>query len=149
MWDCFSKINFHIFGMTRINLVSPTELSDQWLLAEYRELPRVIKQNINIFDAPEKYCLGVGHVKWAKKHALFCLNRYVGLCEEMIFRGFRVNYPAKELFAYNTVSLDYLPSDYDINLSKNRLLERYYKNPNIYRWSSRDVPQWIKKHLET
>lgn len=31
--------------MTRINVVSPSELSDAWLLAEYRELPRVIHQH--------------------------------------------------------------------------------------------------------
>ena len=40
--------------MTRINVVPVKELSDQHLIAEYRELPRVIKQRINIDDAPEK-----------------------------------------------------------------------------------------------
>ena len=32
--------------MTRINVIPPAELSDQHLIAEYRELPRVLKQNI-------------------------------------------------------------------------------------------------------
>lgn len=41
--------------MTRINLVPAKELSDQHLLAEYHELPRVIKQNIDIRNAPEKW----------------------------------------------------------------------------------------------
>ena len=30
--------------MTRINLIPVKELSDQHLIAEYREIPRVIKQ---------------------------------------------------------------------------------------------------------
>ena len=34
--------------MTRINVVPVKELSDQHLIAEYRELQRVIKQQINI-----------------------------------------------------------------------------------------------------
>lgn len=33
--------------MTRINVIDVKYLSDQWLLAEYRKLPRVIKQNIS------------------------------------------------------------------------------------------------------
>ena len=51
--------------MTRINLIDVEELSDQNLLAEYRELPRCIKQDINTDDAPDKYTLGKGHMKWA------------------------------------------------------------------------------------
>lgn len=51
--------------MTRINVVPVFELSDQHLMAEYRELPRVIKQKINTTDAPRLYKLGLGHVKWA------------------------------------------------------------------------------------
>lgn len=31
--------------MTRINVVPVEELSDAWLIAEYRELPRVLKGN--------------------------------------------------------------------------------------------------------
>ena len=93
--------------MTRINVISVKELSDQWLLAEYRELPRVIlQQYIYIGDAPEKYCLGKGHVKWAVLHANYCLWRYYNICEEMKFRGFKVNYPYEELDKYLDLSLN-------------------------------------------
>lgn len=40
--------------MTRINLVPVEELSNQHLVAEYRELPRCIKQKINTECAPER-----------------------------------------------------------------------------------------------
>lgn len=78
--------------MTRINVVHTNELSDAWLIAEYKELPLVLKGNFSIKDAPNKYKLGTGYVKWARKHALFVLNIYHSLVEEMKYRGFKVNY---------------------------------------------------------
>lgn len=56
--------------MTRINLVHPSRLCDQHLLAELRELPRIpngvlsgrLKRHYD--DAPEHYVLGYGHVKF-------------------------------------------------------------------------------------
>lgn len=65
--------------MTRINVVQTNELSDAWLIAEYIELPRVLKDNFSIKDAPNRYKLGTGHVKWARKHALFVLDIYHSL----------------------------------------------------------------------
>lgn len=62
--------------MTRINVIPVEELSDQHLIAEYRELPRVLKQNININDAPETYKLETGHVKWAKRHTKYVETRF-------------------------------------------------------------------------
>ena len=67
-----------------------SELSDQHLIAEYHELPRVIKQNINTENAPKTYKLGEGHVRWARKHATYCMHRYIDLCWEMKYRGFKV-----------------------------------------------------------
>lgn len=53
--------------MIDINVVPVSWLSDLWLRAEYRELPRCIKQLIRIDDAPERYVLGRGHMKWLKE----------------------------------------------------------------------------------
>lgn len=63
--------------MTRINQIPVEELSDQHLIREYNEIPRFIKQDINIEDSPTIYCLGKGHVKWCRKHWLFCLDRFI------------------------------------------------------------------------
>lgn len=54
--------------MTRINVIPVWELSDQHLLAEYRELPRVLKQNISTVGAKSYYHLGPGHMKWGRRH---------------------------------------------------------------------------------
>ena len=99
--------------MTRVNVVNPKELSDAWLVAEYRELPRAIKSNCDITNAPNKYKLSTGHVKWAKKHSLFLIKRFESLIKEMNYRGFTTNYNSSSLSNYLTshTNFDYIPSE--------------------------------------
>lgn len=134
--------------MTRINVVPVEELSDQWLLAEYRELPRVIKGNYDIVNAPEKYCLGKGHVKWAKKYSFWLLYRYDRLLKELKYRGFRPKHSLYELVkTYGGDSspvLDYYVSDMDIEINRERLIEKYRMKPDFYRWTGRERPEWLK-----
>lgn len=135
--------------MTRINVISTKELSDQWLIAEYRELPRVIKQHIDIRNAPEIYCLGKGHVKWAKLHSWWCLCRYKEICNEMIYRGFTVNYPYEDLlnlFYGSNCGCDYVVTSDDIILNRQRLIEKYKMKPNYYRWTNREKPKYFQKN---
>ena len=132
--------------MTRINVVPVAELSDQWLLAEYRELPRIIKQDINIYNAPDRYCLGKGHMKWAKKHAYWTMARYFDICEEMEYRGFKVNYPESELYKIWDGRGDiYYVSAVDYSINIKRLKTKYKMKPDFYRWTNRDKPKWIKE----
>lgn len=134
--------------MTRINLVPVYELSDSWLLAEYRELPRCIKQNINTDNAPKYYCLGTGHMKWARQHILFLLDRYREICNEMQYRGFTINYPYQKLleWTYNNVNKalinPYIVTSDDLNINKQRLIEKYQQKPNFYKWTNRDKPKY-------
>lgn len=136
--------------MTRINVVPVEELSDAWLLAEYRELPRCIKQDINTKDAPENYCLGKGHMKWAKHHTLFLADRFFELVSEMKFRGFSPKYNPDDLasLAWDTsLKTDYNYyeiRDADIYLNRQRLIERYKEKENYYKWTKRTKPEWIK-----
>lgn len=135
--------------MTRINLVPTKELSDQHLLAEYHELPRVIKQNIDTRDAPMKYCLGKGHMKWAKLFSASTVRRYYDLYNEMVYRGFHPNYKWQSLFDIwcnqdeFTINF-YYPSKDDIDLSRNRLIEKYNLKPNYYKWTKRNKPSYYK-----
>lgn len=138
--------------MTRINLVPVEELSDQHLIAEYHELPRVVKQKISIDGAPKEYCLGKGHMKWARLHLLFTLNRYYELCWEMKERGFKVNYSDAEFSLFcleNEIAreyfwLDYTPSEIDIKLSRDRLVEKIKQKPNWYKWTNREKPYYLR-----
>lgn len=130
--------------MTRINVVPVEELSDAWLIAEYRELSRVLKGNFSIKDAPDRYKLGTGHVKWARKHALFVLDRYHSLVEEMKYRGFKVNY-TDDLKRYLTkdISNCYTICNEDIKINRERLVERYKSNINFHRWTKRNKPEYF------
>lgn len=127
--------------MTRINVVPVWELSDQHLIAEYHELPRVLKQDINITDAPEKYCLGKGHVKWARRHAKFCARRFASLLSEMRSRGFISRYFCA--FLNMEKYQDYEPTADDIETNRQRLREKYRLKPNWYRWTNRTKPNWL------
>ncbi len=136
--------------MTRINVVPVEELSDQWLRAEYRELPRCIKQNINTDNAPKKYCLGKGHMKWAKHHTIFLLVRYRDICAEMEYRGYKCSFSPYSLFELSFYSVKkkddncYLVLDDDIELNRQRLIERYRENPKAHRWTKRNKPEWLQ-----
>lgn len=136
--------------MTRINLVDVKELSDQHLIAEYRELPRCIKQNINISDAPRKYCPNKGHMKWAKLHSRWLMRRYLDITWEMQYRGIKTNYPFYKLYEiyetqYYTKECDnwYNPTNSDIQLSRNRIIEKFNLKPNWYKWTKRQPPTYL------
>ena len=80
--------------MTRINLVDPSELCDQHLLAEHRELTRipnaVARGRFSLVGQPADYKLGEGHVRFFFDKLAFLQRRYVALHEECLARGFRV-----------------------------------------------------------
>ncbi len=132
--------------MTRVNVVNPKELSDAWLVAEYRELPRAIKSNCDITNAPNKYKLSTGHVKWAKKHSLFLIKRFESLIKEMNYRGFTTNYNSSSLSNYLTshTNFDYTPSENDIQINVSRLKERYLSKPNVHKWTKREKPWYLE-----
>lgn len=136
--------------MTRINVVPVEELSDQHLLAEYHELPRVVKKQYYTGLERKQYHLGKGHVIWARRHLHYLLSRYHNLCNEMQYRGFKVNHPWKELMEIylkipgigGSWYLNYLPTDGDLKLNKDKLLEKYKLKPTWYRWTKRSKPKY-------
>lgn len=138
--------------MTRINLVLPAELSDQHLVAEYRELPRVIKGTYNVANAPKSYKLGAGHVLWAKCHEPYLLRRYKAIVDEMKYRGFAVNYAYEDLLRVycdrngaqtSEVADGYNPSQDELTLSRGRISEKYRAKESFYRWTKRQKPNWL------
>lgn len=128
--------------MTRINVVPVEELSDQHLIAEYRELPRILKQNINISGAPLMYCLGKNHMKWASFHGKYCANRYQDLIIEMLYRGFHPRFTADGLLCRPS-AIDYEPCQIDIAINRQRIKEKVNAKPNFYRWTKRQKPDWL------
>lgn len=88
--------------MTRINsAIDPKNLTDQHLIAELRELPRIftavnkrIEKGKLFDDIPDKFTLGTGHVKFFYNKLTFLDIRHMLLCIEYSERFSKFwNYP--------------------------------------------------------
>ena len=136
--------------MTRINLVPITELSDQHLVAEYREifmvgpsLQRSLKSpnwNKTKETLPKEFTLNKGHVKFFYNKGKYLYNRYLELIKEMKNRGMKPDPLRKfkreqwpdELFN------DWTPSANDLEIIRERIQLRIKQKPNWYRWSQNE-----------
>ena len=136
--------------MTRINIVPTQELSDQHLVAEYREifmvgsaLARTLKspnRDKSLSSIPEKFTLNTGHVKFFYNKGEYLHKRYIALQEEMKARG--MNPDPDRVFKreqwpdelYN----DWTPSEQEQAILRERLQERIDQKPDWYRWSNKN-----------
>ena len=129
--------------MTRINIVHPSELTDQHLIAEYREifmvgssLQRSLKSpNWDVNNIPKKFTLNKGHVMFFYDKGKYLSKRYDDLRLEMKNRGMkpdetrvfkREQWPDE---LYN----DWTPTVEDQNIIRKRIEERISQKPNWYR----------------
>lgn len=82
--------------MTRINNINPAKLTDQHLLAEHRELPRIFGQAYDAYmagrkvQATSRYTLGKGHVVFFYDKLEWLATRHRALTSECASRGFKV-----------------------------------------------------------
>lgn len=122
--------------MTRINVVHPSTLSRQHLVAEYREITRLpgnLRDSLerknkpfSLDEIPKQYVLGPGHVKYFYDKMLFLQKRFESLVAEMISRGYKPTFTDSSIFTkcdsmfYN----DYVPTDDAIRLNLERIKER-------------------------
>jgi deoxyribonuclease (pyrimidine dimer) len=128
--------------MTRINIGVPTiALSDEHLLSEYRELPRVIKLAEKSFTSltrdkfyeaiPQQFCMGTGHVKFFYNKLAFLHNRFAEITSHLVMRRkFALDYNIIDsvMFSFtncpNELYNDYTPTTQDMQLIYNRLKEK-------------------------
>lgn len=119
--------------MTRINVVPVTELCDQHLLAEWRELPRMANFARNCKDMvwPEDYVLGAGHMKFFLDKGVFLERRHAQLTEELLRRGFNLKlldrFVMPQKFGYD----DYFPTERALALNRARIAERMPQVPRF------------------
>jgi deoxyribonuclease (pyrimidine dimer) len=138
--------------MTRINLVNPKFMLDQHLLAEYRELPRVFNFAKEYKDIPKEYCLGSGHIKFFSNKLLFLFYRYIQIFNELIERNFKVTFDIETLknklnSIDNTFKKDYIPSEKEIKLSAERLVNKFKEKPNFYKYYKKSISDYNKNIL--
>lgn len=126
--------------MTRINLLPPSELADQHLLAEWRELPRIfglvkkkLTENKPILPWV-KYTMGTGHVRFFYNKLLFLQKRHQALVKEAQKRGFKLSKTEKiSLDGFPSVYCqDFSPSKEDIIISQQRIQEKLKAKPDFY-----------------
>lgn len=148
--------------MTRINLVDPSELCDQHLLAEHRELTRipnvVYRRHIvggkRFPPIPADYTVRLNNVpEWGRGHVLFfynkmawLFNRYQDLMEECMLRNFNVqnlwsNEVESALRRADFLWKDWRPDEQDKMLNSSRIKERL---PEKARWTEPGRrPTWL------
>ena len=120
--------------MTRINVgIPPTELVNQHLIAEHREIKRIpnciAKGKYNMEGIPDRFKLGTGHVKFFYNKLLYLKKRYIRLYEECIKRGFNVqNY----INAWDNVPQE-LMNDYTVKAGDIRTI-RERINEKLNKW---------------
>ena len=131
--------------MTRINLVNPTELSDQHLIAEYREIFMVAgslkrtlisKNGYLQSKVPKEYTLNSGHVYFFYNKGKYLNIRYNQIVKEMKDRGFTPdpnrNFP-KDIFIKNNLYKNWSPTFRDCQIIKKRIDSKIKEKPNWYR----------------
>ena len=135
--------------MTRINsAISPKSLTDQHLLAELRELPRIftavlnrVNTNKKFNDIPSKFTLGSGHVKFFYNKCKFLDERHKSLRQEYFER-----YNKEYNFDYLRISGipdylygDHIPTPEEKNLLVDRISTRISNSNQIPRYYGKIV----------
>ena len=122
--------------MTRVNVVEPSELSNQHAMGEYHEITRIFTMTRNAqnrgknrwnYGIPKEYTLGKNHMKFFSDKLLYVLKRYHELCKELINRGYNINpVPYKDLIKDldNAWFKDYTPTQEAIEINRQRIRER-------------------------
>jgi len=133
--------------MTRINLVEPIELSNQHLIAEYREifmvgpaLQRSMKSkswNKTKNNIPKEFTLNAGHVKFFYNKGKYLNKRYKLIVKEMKRR--RMNPDSNRKFKKDQFPSkfyhDWSPTLKDLEIIRKRINEKIELKPGWYKWN--------------
>lgn len=129
--------------MTRINVVDPSDLMDQHLLAEYREirllcanLTRTLNSKSGFVEkkVPKQFTLNGGHVYFFYNKGEYLHKRYEAIRDEMRKRGISadLDFPLEKwpTELYN----DWQPNERDRNIVRERIALRISQRPGWYRY---------------
>ena len=135
--------------MTRINIIPVSELHDQHLIAEYREItmvPAALKRTLNskVGLLKEKiskhFTLNSGHVYFFYDKGLYLDKRYTEIVNEMKSRVFNPDstrvFPI-QIFKDNNLYNDWTPMIEEQKLIRQRIQERINSKPDWYRKTRR------------
>lgn len=131
--------------MTRVNIIAPSELYDQHLMAEFREiqhvgpaLQRSLNRKTTPFDKkeiPKKYTLNKGHVTFFYDKGLYLCNRFNKIRLELIRRGFNINTKTQfniANFPEDGFRNDWTPTEEEIQINVERIMKRLNEKKDFY-----------------
>lgn len=131
--------------MTRINsAIKPSILTDQHLIAELRELPRIFtlvqkrkQSGISIDDVPKYFTLGTGHVKFFYDKLSFLQKRHKDLRDE-----YNLRYSKEWQYIIDgEYTGEYTPTEKERELLINRISERLLNSKQQPRFVSKSITQ--------
>lgn len=132
--------------MTRINVIPVTELTDQHLMAEYRELPMVMtsarRSSPSNFKPSDKYTLNKGHIMFFYNKKNYLLNRWSELITELNNRGYKIDPSARNVL-WNELDkflqVDWYPDEDARCTNLERIKARIAQRPGWYRYYGKPV----------
>ena len=136
--------------MTRINLVPPSELYDQHLFAEFREIkmvPKALSRRINahgfhgvLSRIPKEFTLGKGHVMFFYDKGRYLKFRYQSIREELDRRGICFNRESRLdpdlIFENPLFNKGYTPTNGALDLIQAKNREKTALKPDWYRMAN-------------
>lgn len=134
--------------MTRINLIPASELMDQHLFAEFREIkmvPKALRRSLAawckpdmLVRIPKEYVLGPGHVTFFYNKGKYLEQRYAEIKEELLKRGFFFNTESPldpdNMFKDKDFYKEYEPTDKALAIIRTRIAEEIALKPQWYRY---------------
>ena len=128
--------------MVRINLVPPSELMDQHLIAEWNEIlmeEGYVKKHVatnlwKLKQIPKNFCLGSGHIKFFSNKLRYLRERQILIQKEMKKRGYKPD--ETKLIDYKKYPIElqnsFVPNEKDIAIIRQRLNAKIKAKPNYY-----------------
>ena len=141
--------------MTRINTINPSDLTNEWLLAEHSELLRTPnkiisgKTKLTKGRIPLSFRMGTGHEIFFHDKLKWLHTRHIAITNECLSRGININTNFKfdydsltevaKMFYYN----DWTPSQADHGILIERLQERFDLRKKAYHMTFEGVKHVI------
>jgi deoxyribonuclease (pyrimidine dimer) len=140
--------------MTRVNLIDPTLLTDQHLIAERLELTWIPGSAIRSWNSKNgiqvhpNYVLGTGHVSFFHNKIGYLKKRFDLITKEMIRRGFSPKMPWPVMDIPHVLMQDYLPTKDDYKIIIERIIQRIDLKPQWYRYEGKQIPNDFLRRYE-
>ena len=134
--------------MTRINLVHPSELTDQHLMAEWREIkmvPAALRRSLRtqsiqtvVKKIPKDFTLNKGHVTFFYNKIDYLKERYKALTKELFVRKFNIaDRDIEEIFDDNIPLVfkgNWAPTEKDLVIIRQRIEEKIAMKRHWYKY---------------